>query len=105
MPAVFGGIQTHKSAPRVNSYPVHLAVGGAVDVDLSPHVGRSRLHSVPPAPECPGLFRSRISLSASPCNGTDLQGEADQLRELNPVHIDPAVLHDQPESDRRGGVC
>jgi hypothetical protein len=45
------------------------------------------------------------SLSASPCNGTDLQGEADQLRELNPVHIDPAVLHDQPESDRRGGVC
>ena len=31
--------------------------------------------------------------------------EADQLRELNPVHIDPAVLHGQPESDRRGGVC
>ena len=27
MPAVFAGIQTHKSAPRVNPCPVHLAVG------------------------------------------------------------------------------
>ena len=85
--------------------PVHLAVGGAVDADLPPHVGRCRLHSVPLAPECLGLLRPKRSLSASPCNAADLQGEAEQLRELLPVHIDPAVLHGQPESDRRGGVC
>ena len=52
------------------------------------------------------LASSAKALSVlGPCNGTDLQGEAEPLRELNPVHIDPAVLQEQPESDRRGGVC